>query len=49
MTEPDQDEQFGPEKAEALRSGEVSLQDLVATSPLAREADYITEKPLDAT
>ena len=48
MTRAEQDEQFGPEKAEALRSGSIALTDLVGTSPLATEPDYIVEKPLDA-
>ena len=48
MTPAEQDEQFGPEKAEALRDGTISLADLVDHSELATAQDFITEKPLNA-
>ena len=48
MTPAEQDEQFGPEKAEALRDGTISLADLVDHSPLDTAEDFITEKPLNA-
>jgi len=49
MSREEQDEQFGPEKAEALRAGEITLDELVSRSPLATDQpDFITEKPLDA-
>ena len=48
MTPAEQDEQFGPEKAEALRDGTISLADLVDHSPQATAEDFITEKPLNA-
>ena len=47
MTKAEQDEQFGPEKAEALRAGEVKLEDLVGTSPQKHGTDFITERSLD--
>lgn len=49
MTREEQDEQFGPEKAEALRAGEITLEDLVSRSRLVTDQpDYLTEAPLDA-
>jgi hypothetical protein len=49
LTVEEQDAQFGPEKADALRAGDVELADLVQRSPLATgDTDFITEKPLDA-
>lgn len=47
MTPAEQDEQFGKRKADALRSGRISLQDLVGHSAMATEDDYLTEKPLN--
>lgn len=46
MTAPEQDAQFGPEKATALRDGEITLADLVDHSHLAEEPDFITTAPL---
>ena len=48
MTRTEQDAQFGEEKAAALRSGDITLTDLVATSALATADDFLTEKPLEA-
>ena len=48
MGRAEQDEQFGAEKAEALRSGDLGLADLVATSPLSTQDDFITERPFSA-
>jgi hypothetical protein len=45
----EQDERFGPEKAEALRTGEMDFSDLVQKSRLkTHQRDFITEAPLDA-
>ena len=46
MTPEEQNEQFGKRKADALRSGRISLTDLVGTSAMITEDDYLTEKPL---
>lgn len=46
MTPAEQDAQFGPEKAAALRAGEIELADLVADAEQAIAPDFITEKPL---
>ena len=48
MTPAEQDAQFGPAKAKALREGRIKLEDLVDRSPMATGEDFITEKPLDA-
>lgn len=49
MSKAEQDEQFGPEKAEALREERISLTDLVERNRLATDQPaFITEKPLDA-
>jgi hypothetical protein len=42
----EQDAMLGPKAAEAVRAGEVGLDDLVERSPLATQDDYITQKPL---
>jgi hypothetical protein len=43
---PEQDAMLGPKAAEAVRAGEVGLEELVERSPLATQDDYITQKPL---
>lgn len=43
-----QNQLLGEEKAELVRSGQVSLPELVAHSPMATEHDHITERPLSA-
>jgi hypothetical protein len=48
MTREEQDAQFGPDKADALRTGAVLLADLVAISELETQDDFVTEAPLDA-
>lgn len=49
LTREEQDERFGPEKAEALRTGALEFTDLVQRSRLATsQRDFITEAPLDA-
>lgn len=48
MSKGDQDKQFGPEKAGALRTGKVALGDLVEESPQATDTNFITERPLEA-
>lgn len=49
LSREEQDAQFGPDKAEALRTGAVALADLVQRSRLKTgDTDFITEKPLDA-
>lgn len=48
MTREAQDGEFGPEKADLLRSGAITLDDLHDTSPMATETDYLTEAPLGA-
>jgi hypothetical protein len=47
LSSDEQDQRFGAEKAALIRSGEVALADLVATSPMQTEPDFITERPLD--
>jgi hypothetical protein len=42
----EQDAMLGPKAAEAVRAGEVGLDQLVERSPLATQDDYITQKPL---
>jgi hypothetical protein len=43
----EQDAMLGPKAAEAVRAGDVGLDDLVQRSPLDSDApDYITQKPL---
>jgi hypothetical protein len=37
---------LGPKAAEAVRTGEVGLEELVERSPLDTAPDYITQKPL---
>lgn len=49
MTKDEQDAQFGPEKAEALRLGEITLAALVAHSTLdSDQPNFLTEAPLNA-
>lgn len=43
-----QNQLLGDEKAELVRSGQVSLPELVGHSPMATEHDHITERPLSA-
>ena len=46
-TEEEQDAMVGPEAAEKLRAGEITLTDLAGESHLDSEADdFITQKPL---
>jgi hypothetical protein len=47
-TPEEQDEMLGPEAAERVRSGEVSLADMVAESPQATAEDFITQAPTGA-
>jgi hypothetical protein len=43
----EQDAMLGPKAAEAVRAGDVSLDELVQRSPLdSDQPDYITQKPL---
>jgi hypothetical protein len=42
----EQDAMLGPKAAEAVRAGDVGLDELVERSPLATQDDYITQKPL---
>jgi hypothetical protein len=42
----EQDAMLGPKAAEAVRTGEVGLEELVERSPLDTAPDYITQKPL---
>jgi hypothetical protein len=42
----EQDAMLGPKAAEAVRAGEIGLDELVERSPLATQDDYITQKPL---
>jgi hypothetical protein len=42
----EQDAMLGPKAAEAVRAGEVGLEELVERSPLDTAPDYITQKPL---
>jgi hypothetical protein len=42
----EQDAMLGPKAAEAVRAGEVGLDELVERSPLDTAPDYITQKPL---
>jgi hypothetical protein len=48
MTTPEQDTLLGAEKAQLIRSGQVPLTALIATSPMAALPDAITEAPLEA-
>jgi hypothetical protein len=48
MTAPEQDDLLGAEKAQLIRSGQVPLTALIATSPMASIPDAITEAPLEA-
>lgn len=48
MTASEQDELLGAEKAKLIRSGQVPLTALIATSPMAAIPDAITEAPLEA-
>lgn len=47
LTLGEQDEMLGPEKADLVRTGAVALGALVATSAMATEPDFITERPLE--
>ena len=47
-TEEEQDEALGPAAADAVRSGEVSLDDLVGHSEMERGPDFLTQAPLGA-
>lgn len=48
MTTEEQDAQFGPDKAEALRTGEIELAALVQRNRLRTgDTDFITERPLE--
>jgi hypothetical protein len=42
----EQSARVGDEAADAIRKGEVTLSDLVGTSPMKTEPDFITQKPL---
>lgn len=46
MTEARQAESIGDAAADAVRSGQVKLSDLVGRSSMANEADWITQRPL---
>lgn len=49
LSREEQDSRFGPDKAEALRTGSIALTDLVQRNRLATgDNDFITEAPLDA-
>lgn len=42
MSTTEQDDQFGPEVAQALRDGKITLADLVTRTPMETEPDFIT-------
>ena len=46
MTETQQIESIGEAAADAVRSGQVDLSDLVGHSPMKTEPDWLTQKPL---
>lgn len=46
MSKQEQDEQFGPAAAEAVRSGKIGLADLVGHSEMSEGEDFITQRPL---
>lgn len=48
MSRDKQDAQIGPEAAELVRSGAISLTDLIGTSPQEQGADWITQRPVAA-
>jgi hypothetical protein len=43
LSKADQDEALGPDVAEAVRQGKVRLSDLVVTSHMETESDFITQ------
>jgi hypothetical protein len=44
----EQDARLGPEAAELLRTDQISFKDLIARSPMAAQADQITQAPVSA-
>ena len=47
-SQPEQDEMLGPEAAELVRRGELTLQDLAGESEMETGDDFLTQKPLSA-
>lgn len=48
MSEREQNEALGPEAAELVRAGAISLEELVGTSPQKITPDFITQRPVSA-